>query len=393
MLITASRPGGATLAPPPREGYVSNLVPAIAHDYLLVMRGAERTFADMAAIWPQSPIYTLLHDAAGTDGEFAGRRLTTSRLQHLRPSQKSFRRMLPLFPLAVRDLAPKDVPALVTSSSAFAHGIRAPEGVPHVCYCHSPFRYVWHERETALKEVPRLARPAMRQLLGTLRQWDERASAGVTHYVANSAITQQRIGDFYGRDSTIVHPPVDVARFDWLPEVQPEDWFLTVGEVTRHKRVHITLEAARRAGRQVRVVGTGPDLDRLRREYAGSAEFLGRVGDAELDDLFARTRALVMANVEEFGIAAVEAQAAGRPVLAADAGGARETVVDGVTGYRVPVDDVDALAAAMHDADLDELDPEEIRANAQRFSRETFRDRLGRVVDAAVTGLPVRAIL
>ena len=214
-----------------------------------------------------------------------------------------------------------------------------------------------------------------------MRRWDVRASAGVTHYIANSAITRQRIGDFYGRDSVIVHPPVDVHRFT---PAEPEDWFLTVSEVVRHKRIETALEAARRAGKAIKVVGTGPDLERLQREYAGTAEFLGRVGDEELDRLYARARALVVANVEEFGIAAVEAQAAGRPVLAADAGGARETVVEGETGHRVPVGDVGALADAMADADLDRFDGAAIRANAERFSPEIFRERIRAVVQSSV---------
>jgi glycosyltransferase involved in cell wall biosynthesis len=361
--------------------------PAVAHDYLLVMRGAERTFAEIAAIWPAAPILTLLHDEAGTGGAFAGRSITTSRLQRLVPTQRNFRRLLPLFPLAVRDLRADDVPVLVSSSSAFAHGIPVPEGVPHVCYCHSPFRYVWHERQTALAEAPRALRPAMAPLLAGLRRWDVHASRGVTRYIANSAITQERIGEFYGRDSVIVHPPVDVDRFRAANgHHEPEDWYLTVSEVVRHKRIHVALEAARMAGRRLRVVGTGPDLERLQRAYAGTAEFLGRVDDAELTELYARARALIVPNVEEFGIAAVEAQAAGRPVLAADGGGARETVIEGETGHRVAIDDVNALAEAMADADLDRLDPERMRSNAQRFSREAFRERIRAVVDDVIAG-------
>jgi glycosyltransferase involved in cell wall biosynthesis len=167
----------------------------------------------------------------------------------------------------------------------------------------------------------------------------------------------------------------------------PEDWYLTVSEVVLHKRIEVALQAARRSGSKLKVVGTGPDLPRLQREYAGHAEFLGRVSDEELRTLYPRARALVMANVEEFGIAGVEAQAAGRPVLAADAGGARETVVDGVTGHRVRPDDVEALAEAMAHADIDRLDPAAIVANAERFSVQRFQEQLraevGRAAAAA----------
>jgi glycosyltransferase involved in cell wall biosynthesis len=347
--------------------------PVLVHDYLLVMRGAERTFAAIADCWPAAPIATLLYDERGTGGAFAGRRIAVSRLQRLGASQGSFRRLLPLFPAAAERLPVQGHDVVVSSSSAFAQGVRPSPGAVHVCYCHSPFRYVWHERSTALGELPALARPALGVVLDRIRRWDLAASGRVTHYVANSEITRERIRDFYGRDASVVHPPVSVHRFR---TAEPEDWFLTVSEVVRHKRIHVALEAARRSGRRIKVVGTGPDLERLRREYSGHAEFLGRVSDDELADLYPRARALVMANVEEFGIAGVEAQAAGRPVLAADGGGARETVLEGETGHRVPVDDVEALAAAMADADLDRLSPERIVANAARFSVERFQDRM-----------------
>jgi glycosyltransferase involved in cell wall biosynthesis len=354
--------------------------PTLAHDYLLVMRGAERTFAEMAACWPEAPIATLLYDEEGTEGRFADRSVTTSPLQHLGATQSNFRRLLPLYPAATKMLRPEQASVVISSSSAFAHGIPT-GGAPHVCYCHSPFRYVWHERRLALQELPRAARPALKALLAGIRAWDRNASQGVTSYIANSAITQERIGEFYGRDSVVVHPPVDVDRFR---PGESEDWYLTVGEVARHKRVHVALEAARRSGTRMKLVGTGPDLGRLAREYDDVADFLGRVDDRELTDLYARARALLMPNVEEFGIAAVEAQAAGRPVIAADAGGARETVVEGVTGHRVPVGDVDALGEAMADADAGGFDPQTIRANAERFSPDAFRSRLSAAVSDAV---------
>ena len=375
----------ATVPTPARELPVAQrsvrYAPALVHDYLLVMRGAERTFASMAAAWPDAPIHTLLYDEQATRGAFAGRCVVTSRLQRLGHSQQTFRRLLPLCPKAVERLPVAHHGVVISSSSAFAHGVRPAPGAVHVSYCHSPFRYVWHERATALRELPRPLQPALRLLLDEVRRWDVEASGRVTHYLANSAITQQRIHDCYGRESIVVHPPVEVHRF---APAEPEDWFLTVSELVRHKRIHIALEAARRASRRIKVVGTGPDLSWLRREYGADAEFLGRVSDEELEHLYPRARAFVMANVEEFGIAAVEAQAAGRPVLAADAGGARETVVEGETGHRFRVDDVDALAAAMVEPALDRFDPGHIVANAQRFSVAAFTTRLRREVDRAV---------
>ena len=350
------------------------------HDYLLVMRGAERTFAAMAECWSESPISTLLYDPHGTWQRFDRHVIKTSGLQRLGVTQDGFRRMLPLYPMAAERLDVSGHKVVVSSSSAFAHGVRPDPGAVHVCYCHSPFRYAWHERETALRELPGAARPALKMVLDRVRRWDLAASERVTHYVANSQITRERIQEYYGRDSTVVHPPVNTAGFQ---RAEPEDWFLTVSEVVMHKRIGIALEAARRSGSKIKVVGTGPDLQRLQKEYAGTAEFLGRVSDEELRELYPRARALVMANVEEFGIAGVEAQAAGRPVLAADAGGARETVVEGVTGHRVRPDDVEAMAEAMAAADLDSLDPDAIVANADRFSVERFQERLMAEVERA----------
>lgn len=353
----------------------------LAHDYLLMLRGAERTFAEMAACWPEAPIYTLVYDEGGTRGAFSERDVVTSPLQALGATQEKFRHLLPLFPPATSLLRPDGASVLISSSSAFAHAIRPPVDVPHVCYCHSPFRYAWHERQLAASEMPGPLRPGMQAFMAGVRRWDVAASRRVTHYIANSVITQERIADFYGRDSVIIHPPVDVNRFSIG---EPEDYFLVVTEVVRHKRVEVALEAARRAGKRIKVVGTGPDLERLQQKYAGSATFLGRIDDAELTKVYAGARAMVLPNIEEFGIAAVEGQAAGRPVLAADAGGARETVVEGVTGHRLPVDDVDAFAEAMAHTDFDRFDPQAIRENAFRFSAETFRAKLKAEVERAV---------
>ena len=216
-----------------------------------------------------------------------------------------------------------------------------------------------------------------------MRRWDVAASERVTHYVANSAITQRRIQDFCGRDAAIVHPPVDVHRFR-RPE--PEDCFLTVSEVVRHKRVHVALEAARRTGQQIKVVGTGPDLPRLQREYGGTAEFLGRVSDEDLQHLYPRARASGDGQRRGVRDRRRGGSGGGPARLAADAGGARETVVEGETGHRVAVVDVGALAEAMADADLDRFDPQLMIANAHRFSRRRFQRKLRAEVAFGVGG-------
>ena len=346
---------------------------ALVHDYLLVLRGAERTFATIAECWPSAPLYTLLYDKAGTDGRFAGREIHTSSLQRLGAGQRSFRALLPLFPWAVERLSLDGHDLVLSSSSAFAQGVRKPDGAVHICYCHSPFRYAWHERERALEEMPRPLRPLVGGVLRRVRSWDWEAAQRVDHHIANAQITRERIQRFYGRDAPVIHPPVDVARFR---SGEPEDFFLVVGEVTRHKRTEVALEAARLAGVPIKVAGSGPDLERLVARYSRHAEFLGRVGDDALAALYARARALVVPNVEDFGIAAVEAQAAGRPVVALHAGGTAETVVDGETGVLLERSDPEVFAAALRDCDFDGFDPARIVAHAARFGADGFRRRL-----------------
>jgi glycosyltransferase involved in cell wall biosynthesis len=352
---------------------------ALVHDYLLLMRGAERTFAALSDAWPDAPVFTLLYDEAGTERRFADRRVVSSPLQRLRVGQRNFRALLPVFPLAARRLDLSGFECVLSSSSAFAHGVRPQARARHVCYCHSPFRYAWHEQARALSEVPGPLRPALRLVLRRQREFDRRAARAVDLYVANGQLTRERIRRFWGRDAEVVHPPVDVERFE-LGE--PADHVLFVGELVRHKRPDVAIEAAAAAGRRIKVVGAGPELAALRERYGRQAEFLGRVGDEALPALYAEAAALVVPNVEEFGIAAVEAQAAGRPIVAVDAGGARETVVPGRTGLLVPNGDTGALARALRE-DFGRFDPREIQAHAQGFSRSVFQARMREIVEAA----------
>ena len=345
------------------------------------MRGAERTFAAIAECWPEAPIYTLLYDEEGTKGRFADREVHTSYLQSLGVGQRRFRALLPAFPRAARSLPLDGYDLVISSSSAFAHGVRVAPGARHACYCHSPFRYAWFETERALGEVARPMRPVLRRILEKTQEADRRASRNVTRYVANSAVTQERISRYWDRESNVVHPPVEVERFR---RGAPEPYFLVVTELVRHKRVEFALEAARRAGVALRVVGEGPDRKRLESKYGGTtspAQFLGRVDDAELAELYSRAQALVLPNVEEFGIAAVEAQAAGRPVVAAAAGGALETVLDGQTGLLVEPGDVDALARSLAKTDFKRFDSDRIAAHARTFSKAAFQQRFREEVD------------
>ncbi len=349
---------------------------ALAHDYLLVMRGAERTFAAICDLYPQAPIHTLLYDRQGTGERFRGRSIFTSSLQRLGATQSSFRRLMPLYRHAVRQLRPDPCEVVLSSSSAFAHGVRTPPGAVHVCYCHTPFRYAWYEEALALREVSPLLRRALRAQLRSIRRWDVEVSRRVDVYVANSQLSRERIKRYYGREASVIHPPVDTHR---LKPGSPGDRLLVVSEVVPHKRLHIALEAARRARAPISVVGCGPAYAALSAAYP-EADFLGRVDDDSLAKLYAGARAVLVPSREEFGITAVEAQAAGRPVIAAAVGGALETVIDGCTGRLVGFDDVDGFKRAIETIDELDFEPQAARANAERFSVAAFQRRIAELI-------------
>jgi glycosyltransferase involved in cell wall biosynthesis len=361
----------------------SGLDATLAHDYLLVMRGAERTFAAIAETYAQVPIFTLLYDEAGTGGRFTGRVVHSSPLNRLGIGQRHFRRLLPLYPWAVSRLVPPPCDVLVSSSSAFAHGIPIPPGAVHVCYCHAPFRYAWNEQQRALAEVPAPLRPLLRRQLQWMRRWDRAASGRVDAYIANSQLTQERIRRFYGRDSTVIHPPVETHRFS---PGEPGEALLLVSELVAHKRVDVALEAARLVGVPIQIVGSGPAYAELREAYP-QASFLGRVDDDELAGLYAAARAVLVTGVEEFGITAVEGQAAGRPVIAAGAGGVLETVLEGETGLFAQPGEASSFAAAIERLDTLDFDPARAVANAERFSVESFQQQLRRFVADTVARL------
>jgi len=355
---------------------------ALVHDFLLDLRGAERVFLAMCDLWPEADIYTAVYDADGTEGRFEGRSVHTSFLQRLRPTARTFRGLLPLYPAAIEsfDLSAYDL--VVSSSSAWAHAVICDVDTVHVSYCHNPFRYAWNDRDRTLAQrFDPVSRAALRHLFRRWRQWDWIAAQRVDRYLANSRATQRRIHSYFGRDSTVVYPPVDTDRF--APVDQPGESYLVLSELMRHKRIDIAVEAFNKLRLPLTVAGDGPEARRLRRMAGPTIKFTGRVSDEEAARLFATCRALVVPSVEEFGIVAVEAQAAGRPVLAVQAGGTCETVIDGVTG-QFWSGDADSLADAVVSFDPDSIDPAECVRNAEQFARASFAEALPREVAEAL---------
>jgi glycosyltransferase involved in cell wall biosynthesis len=356
---------------------------ALVHDFLLDLRGAERVFAAICEEWPDADVFTAVYDEHGTEGRFADRRPRTSFLQRVRPTSRTFRPLLPLYPHAIESFDLRGYDTVISSSSAWAHGVLVDPGATHVCYCHNPFRYAWVEREATLRARNPLTRPALRLLLNRWRQWDWIAAQRVDRYVANSHLTAARIRRYFGRGSTVLHPPVETERFRPAPV---GEHYVVLAELMAHKRIDVAVRAFGQLGLPLVVVGDGPEGRRLRRLAGPTVTFTGRIGDERVAELLARSRALVVTATEEFGIAAVEALAAGRPVIAVGEGGVRESVVEGETGTFFAPSEPEALAQAVRGFDPLAIDPHACRAAAERFGAERFRQRLRRIVAEAENG-------
>jgi glycosyltransferase involved in cell wall biosynthesis len=360
---------------------------ALIHDFLLDLRGAERVFLALCDLYPDAPIYTPVYDERGTERRFADRDIRTSFLQRLHPTARTFRALLPFYPGAVESFDLSGYDLIVSSSSAWAHAVIYDESAVHVSYCHNPFRYVWNDRDATLAQRDPFSRAALRMLFRRWRQWDWIAAQRVNRYVTNSRTTQARIRAYFGRESTVVHPPVDTKRFT---PGDVGDHYLVLSELMPHKRIDMAVHAFNRLRRPLVVAGDGPDLRRLRRIAGPTISFAGRVSDDEAAQLLQSSRALVVTAAEEFGIAAVEAQAAGRPAIAPSRGGALETVRDGVTG-RLWDGGVDDLVHVVENFDDRSVDPAACVANAQRFDISVFRKSFPREVERALSELEERS--
>jgi glycosyltransferase involved in cell wall biosynthesis len=363
---------------------------ALVHDFLLDLRGAERVFSALCDMYPEADLFTAVYDERGTEGRFAHRTVNTSFLQRLRPTARTFRALLPLYPYAMEALDLRGYDLVISSSSAWAHGVLVDPEAVHVCYCHNPFRYAWNAREETLRRHSPIVRAGLGVVFQRWRQWDWIAAQRVDRYMANSNTTARRVRRCFQREAQVVHPPVELDRF--RPVEAPGDEYVVLSELVPHKRIDLAIEAFNRLGRRLLVVGDGPDWRRLRRLAGPTVRFAGRVSDQTAAELLAGAPALVITATEEFGIAAVEAQAAGRPVIALHEGGVRETVLEGETGVFYEEPTSEALAQAVSRFDPASFDPVVCRANAERFDVGHFRHGLRAVVaDACADERPPRA--
>ena len=361
---------------------------ALVHDWLTGMRGGEKALESLCELYPTADLFTLIHRRGSVSPTIEGMRLRTSWLQHLPRIDRYYRRCLPLFPFIIEQFNLDGYDLVISTSHCVAKSVIRPSRARHLCYCFTPMRYAWDQFEAYFgeKRLGKLRSGLMRSVMASLARWDARTSGRVDRYVAISQHVARRIGRYYNRQASVVYPPVDTT-FYHPDDTAREPWALMVTALVPYKRVDLAIDACRRAGVPLRIVGDGPERSNLEHLADGTVEFLGARSDEELRGLYRRAGAILLPGEEDFGIVPVEAQACGRPVVALACGGALETVVDGLTGVLVWEPTADAFADGLTRALARDFDAAAIRMHALRFDRARF----AREIQACVTDLLLHA--
>ncbi len=359
---------------------------AIVADYLNQHGGAEWVVAVLHTMFPEAPVFTPILDRESLWPEMAGADLRVSWMQRLPGLKRHFRKYFLLFPLAVEGFDLSGYDLVLSSSCAFGKGARTRGDATHVCYCHTPARFVWdYENYVRRERLGNLSRTALPPLIRMMRHWDLRTASRPDRYVANSHAVAGRIRDCYRRPSTVIPPPIKFSRF--RPAEATEPYFLVVSRLVPYKRIDLAVAAFNRLGLPLRIVGDGPDRPALERQAGANVAFLGRASDREVERMLGECRALVFPGREDFGLTPLEANASGRPVVAFRGGGTLDTVIDGVTGLFFDEQHPESLMEAVGRLDAVAWDREVLRGHAARFDVEVFRERMFGVI-AETAGVP-----
>jgi len=358
---------------------------AIVHDYLNQLGGAERVVAALHTIFPWAPIFTSIVDRQRLWPELRDADIRTSWMQRLPGLRKHFKKYLLLYPLVFERLDLRGFDVVISSSSAFARGTRRPPGGRHICYCHTPPRFLWdYPRYVEREEFGRATRTVLPAMVALLRVWDRRTAGRPDQYVANSTVVRDRIRRIYRREAIVVPPPVEVTRFR---TASPEGYYLIVSRLNPYKRIDLAVEAFDRLGLPLVVIGDGPARRSLEAMAGPTIRFLGHLPDSEVARYYAGCEAFVFPGEEDFGITVLEANASGRPVVAYRAGGVLDTVRDGVTGVLFDTPSAESLAEAVRRHRASRWESGVIRRHAESYGSDAFRERLMAVVDGE--GAPV----
>ena len=359
---------------------------ALVHDWLTGMRGGEKVLEALCEMHPGADIFTLFYTRGALSETIERHRIHASALQALPFARKYYRKLLPLYPLAIEqfDLDPYDL--VLSVSHCAAKAVVTNGRARHISYCNAPMRYAWDQFDAYFgpDRVGAFAsRWIYRPMLTRLGRWDAATASRVDRFIANSRNVAERIRRYYSRDATVVYPPVNTDFYQ--PDTRPAgSHFLIVSALVPYKRIDVAIAACRRAGATLRIIGEGPDRDRLQQQANGHVEFLGRATDETIRDEYRNALAVLLPGEEDFGIVPLEAQACGRPVVALGRGGALETVIDGQTGVFFNEPTAESMAAALEAVARMPIDTEALRRNAERFSRANHVNHLRAVIDETI---------
>ncbi len=361
---------------------------ALVHDWMIHMRGGEKVLEALAELYPGATVYTLFCDKSRLSPALAEMDIRTSWLQRLPGIKKYYRWLLPLLPYAMRSLKIEAADLVISSSHCVAKGIQIPKGAFHICYCHTPMRYLWGFEEEYFGKFPILVKPFVRTVLRQLRKWDLRTNTGVNEFISNSENVRERIQLFYGREATVIHPPLDTARYQANGDT-PKNYYLVVSHFVPYKRVDLVIDAFNALDRQLLVVGSGP-LERAyrKRRKSGKISFLGSLSDARLRELYAGAKALIFPTEEDFGIVPLEAQACGTPVIAYGRGGALESVK---TGLFFNEQTPEAIQQAVLKFEKQNMERAGIAAKVEAFDRRHFKAKIQSFVEEHYPAQPIYA--
>jgi glycosyltransferase involved in cell wall biosynthesis len=343
---------------------------AVVHDWLTGMRGGEQVLEGILDVVPHAELFTLFHFRGSVSAKIEARPIHTSSLQGIASRVRDYRTLLPLFPRAVKQWDFSRFDTVISSSHCVAKGID-PRGKPHLCYCHTPMRYIWDRFDDYFPRSRPLMRAAVSMVAPRLRRWDVATAANVTRFLANSTFVRGRIEKYYGRDAAVVHPFVDEAFLAAPLRQQREDFHVIVSALAPYKRVELAMAASAR----LVVIGDGPMRRRLEHAAGPNVTFLGTVSRGVIIDHLARARALILPGVEDFGITPLEAMALGTPVVAYRGGGVLDSVIEGQTGIFFDDPVVHSLRTALEAADAHAWDRKAIRDHAGQFSRARFQQQ------------------
>ncbi len=349
---------------------------AFVHEYLNQFGGAERMLQVLCALYPRAPIYTLLYDRDATGGVFDGRVIKTSFLQNF-PFTKKHHRIFPLLmPLAIEQFDFSDYDLVFSVSASFAKGIITKPRTKHICYCLTPPRFLWDDSQNFVEEFgySKLVKKFLPPFITYLRIWDSQASLRVDEFWSISNFIEDRIRKYYSRPSRVIYPPVNITKFHVSKQVG--DYFIMAGRLVSYKRFDLAIKAFNKNGLPLKIVGIGPELNKLKKIADKNIEFLGLVSDEKLANLYSRAQACIFPQEEDFGIVPLESMASGRPVIAYRAGGAKETVVENKTGIFFNEQKPESLQAAIENFQNLKFSPEVCRSHAEKFDIKIFKDNI-----------------